>query len=222
MAVWLGYRPGMIGAPVKAVAERGLSAIARCSAAIAWVLLPGIAGDTGAAAILDVGDATEVCPATADPCLVTSPITVKTGAILDFGVRELRILPGGLLDIGAGTAEIRCGRFSVSTPGAVAVNARGPAPAGGQDGGALSIEARGICYGGSAGSACYYDADCGSGACAKGGGVTVVGAIEAQGLMAGSLSIRSAGDVQIPDVIDLDSTDADGDGGRGDWASAES
>lgn len=164
--------------------------------------------------ILDVDEAEDVCPAQADPCLVTEPVVVKQGAVLDFGAREVRIVPGGRIDIGIGVVDLRCGAFSTSTPGAVAILARGPAVGGGQDGGSLTIESRGRCSGSGAGIPCLFDADCGSEVCAKGAGVSIVGSVEAQGLVAGSLSIEAAGDVFLSDTIDLDSTDPDGDGGQ--------
>lgn len=164
--------------------------------------------------ILDVDEPADVCPAAANPCLVAEPIVVKSGVTLDFGARELRVVPGGQIAIGAGVVELRCGAFTASAPGTIAVLARGPAPGGGQDGGTLSIEARGHCIESGDAAPCFIDADCGGGTCEKGAGVSLVGNVEAQGLVAGSLSIKAAGDVVLASVIDLDSTDADGDGGQ--------
>jgi cysteine-rich repeat protein len=187
-------------------------------AATAW-LLAFAAPWTARPAVAEVDEAADVCPATANPCLVAEPVAVDSGAVLDFGLRELRIVPGGRLEIGAGLVEIRCGAFTALTPGAVAVLARGPVAGGGQDGGSLMIDARGSCIGSGAATPCYANADCGEVACEKGGGVALVGSLEAQGVIAGSLSIQAAGDVVLSDVIDLDSADADGDGGQLDVAS---
>ncbi|HET9064169.1 MAG TPA: hypothetical protein VFO62_12850, partial [Candidatus Binatia bacterium] len=66
----------------------------------------------------------------------------------------------------------------------------------------------------SEGAPCFVDSDCGAVTCEKGGGVSLVGNVEAQGLEAGTLSITAAGDVVLAGAIDLDSTDADGDGGQ--------
>ena len=189
-------------------------AVAACAAAVAAVggFLTFGAADRAHATIVDVDEAADVCAAAANPCLIAEPVTVKSGATLDFGLREVRIVTGGHMEIGAGVVEILCGSFTAATPGVTAVLARGPVATGGQDGGSLSIEARGRCASGEGG--CFVDDDCAAGTCTKGGGVSLIGGIEGQGLVAGSLSIRTAGDILLADVIDLDSTDADGDGGQ--------
>ncbi len=187
-------------------------------------------------ALAVVDDANDVCAATANPCIVASAIEVVSGSTLDFGVRELRIAFGGSIDIGAGSAEIRCGRFAAQTPGEVAIRARGPAGAATQDGGTLTVRARGACTGdptlacldndecfvgfcndnicGGTSIPCDDHIDCDLGPCRTTGSVSLLGRIEAQGDMPGILFIEAAGDIVLGEDIDLDSTNADNDGGE--------
>jgi cysteine-rich repeat protein len=203
----------MPGSPETTPVLRWRRVVASGPATLVWVLALGALEQRARAAIVDVDEAVDVCPAAENPCLIAEPVSVKSGSTLDFGLSEVRIVTGGSLQVGAGVVEILCGSFTASTPGATAVLARGASPLGGQDGGMVSIEARGRC-GADGRTACFVDEDCPVGACAKGGGVSLGGGIEAQGLVAGSLSIQAAGDVTLADDIDLDSTDANGDGGQ--------
>lgn len=200
----------------------------------AWLLFLLAALPAPALGVVDEAD--EVCPPGADPCVISQPIQIADGADLDFGVRALRIAPGGRLEIGPGSVALRCGGFEAATAGAVAVLARGKVAEGGQDGGELFIESRGTCQGnrfvgclldsgcdkspcidgvcaGAPQALCLDDSDCELGSCRPGAGVSLVGSVEAQGGIAGSLTVLSAGDVALNDVIDLDSTAAEGDGG---------
>ena len=68
--------------------------------------------------------ADDVCAASADPCVVVQEVDVVAGSRLDFGLRTLRIQGAGLLDFGAGDAEVACGRLEVATS-AVAIRSRG-------------------------------------------------------------------------------------------------
>jgi cysteine-rich repeat protein len=169
--------------------------------------------------------------------VIAKPIVVVSGSELDFDVRALRIAPGGRLEIGAGSATIRCGSLTAAVPGAVAVLARGRLDGVGQAGGTLSIESRGTCArdrfvacfvddectrgpceGGRCAGArdqlCNGDGDCDLGTCNPGSGISIVGKIDGQGVLSGAVSLLAAGDIVLNDVIDLDSTAAENDGGQ--------
>jgi cysteine-rich repeat protein len=50
--------------------------------------------------------ANDICPAAADPCLVTTSRTVTPGSTLDFGARALQVRPTGRLVVSGGTLTI--------------------------------------------------------------------------------------------------------------------
>jgi hypothetical protein len=166
-------------------------------------------------AIAQVDHADDVCAPTANPCLVARPIAVASGAILDFGVRELRIGFGGQLDVGSGAVEILCGPFNAQAPGEVAIKARGPSGTGVQDGGSLVLRVRGRCSDDST-RPCLEHVDCLAGTCDTSGRLSLLGRIEAQGDTPGTLFIEASGDVILGEDIDVDSTNADNDGGERD------
>src|SRR5262245_42572985 len=51
--------------------------------------------------------AANLCPPTADPCVVSTDVTITTGSELDFGSRALVIHRGRSIDVGPGTMTIR-------------------------------------------------------------------------------------------------------------------
>lgn len=112
-----------------------------------------------------VGTADEVCPPSADPCIITQPVVIADGATLDFGTRAVRIEAGGQLDIGAGTATVRCGSFSSETGTAIGLKMRAPTAAGETVGGNLTVEAMRTCAA-DPDNLCTRDVDCDFGACA--------------------------------------------------------
>jgi cysteine-rich repeat protein len=107
-----------------------------------------------------VSTADEICAPTDDPCVISSGVSVDNGSVIDFGTRKVEVVPGGQIDIGAGSVTIRCGGFS-SSKGSnnVAINARGPNGFGGTDGGDLTLEARRACSVETT-TSCLDDADC--------------------------------------------------------------
>jgi len=111
-----------------------------------------------------VTSADDICAPTADPCTITSTVTVQDGAELDFGSRELRITGNGSLDTLAGAVAIRCGSFVADTGASVALKVRGPNGAGGIDGGLLTLEASRFCSGNPQ-VACFSDSGCSFGTC---------------------------------------------------------
>jgi hypothetical protein len=160
-----------------------------------------------------VDHADDVCAPTANPCLVTKPISVVSGATLDFGVRELRIAFGGQLDVGSGSVEILCGPLNAQTPGEVAIKARGPSGTGQQNGGSLVLRVRGRCSDDPTRPCLEHD-DCIAGTCDTSGRLSLLGRVEAQGDTPGTLFIEASGDVILGEDIDVDSTNADSDGGE--------
>ncbi len=178
--------------------------------ALAACLLGAIAGGPATAA---VDHADDICAPTANPCVVTAPIEVLSGTTLDFGVRELRIAAGGQVDVGSGAVEILSGPFNAQTPGEVAIKARGPSGTGGQDGGSLALRVRGRCSDDPS-HPCLEHEDCSAGTCDTTGRLSLLGRIEAQGDTPATLFIEASGDVILGEDIDIDSTNADNDGGE--------
>jgi cysteine-rich repeat protein len=63
--------------------------------------------------------ATDLCPAAADPCEVTTSRTVTPGSTLDFGVRALLIRPTGKLVVSGGPLAIRAGSVHLEANGEI-------------------------------------------------------------------------------------------------------
>lgn len=70
-----------------------------------------------APAVASASTAADLCSLVADPCLVSTTVAVAPGSLLDFGARELHLLPTAKITFGAGTVTINAGRFTM-TPGA--------------------------------------------------------------------------------------------------------
>ena len=71
----------------------------------------------GAVPARAVSDASGLCPATDDPCVVFTTIPVDDGAVLDLGMRTLEVFPEGRLDVGAGTMNISAGALVLRADG---------------------------------------------------------------------------------------------------------
>jgi cysteine-rich repeat protein len=111
---------------------------------------------------LTADSADDVCPASADPCQVTSIVNVADRAVLDFGTRAVSLSGNGSFHFGSGSARILCGPFDATSP--VAIDAK--AFDGGKlDSGTVRIHARRTCSGGSAPYPCLDDTGCGLGSC---------------------------------------------------------
>ncbi len=164
------------------------------------VLVLGSSSPVVAAAAL-----AELCAAESGPCVVSQPV-VASGT-LDLGVRALRVEGAGRIDLAAGDAEVACGRLELRTSGA-AVRVAG--------GSALSVLVRRACSLAPR-VACLTDADCAplaAGTCSAGDGTaTLDGAVVADGEFAGSIALRSAGDVVVQAAVLARGTRADADGG---------
>jgi hypothetical protein len=160
---------------------RSLPVIVACAS----VLVPG-----GPARAADSAD--DVCASTANPCQITSEVTVDDGAILDFGIRTVRLSSGGQLDVGSGSATVRCGTFDAL---ASTTKPRLKVKSGGQ-GGSITIVARRGC---SANPSlwCTDDATCAAasaGTCSAGSGnITLAGNVHGEGDPAADVSFVAAG-----------------------------
>ncbi|HZP42471.1 MAG TPA: DUF4215 domain-containing protein [Candidatus Binatia bacterium] len=63
--------------------------------------------------------ATDVCPAAADPCVVSTTVNVAPGSTLDFGARTVDVKSGGKLSVTSGTMTILAGALHVEAGGAL-------------------------------------------------------------------------------------------------------
>jgi cysteine-rich repeat protein len=127
-------------------------------ASVVAALLAGVSGPALGAPVIS---ADEVCAADADPCEVTSPISIADRAVLDFFNRTVNVSGDGLFDVGSGHGTILCGSFNAATSG----NALVAAAPGEEDGGSLSIRARRLCTAGSPQRPCFNLEDCQLGSC---------------------------------------------------------
>jgi hypothetical protein len=92
---------------------------------LALVLLLPFLRTSSTAAIV-ASSAGDVCEPAANPCVIAEEVDIAPGAMLDFGLRTLRIESGGVLDFGDSPATVRCGRLEVDVDeGEVAIRATG-------------------------------------------------------------------------------------------------
>src|SRR5947207_1390720 len=63
--------------------------------------------------------ASDICPATADPCVVSTAKTVTPGSTLDLGSRALDVRAGGSLNVSSGLMTILAGSVRVESGGAL-------------------------------------------------------------------------------------------------------
>lgn len=113
---------------------------------------------------IDATTGTDVCPANADPCVVSGPVQVAPSTILDFGTRAVSLVGKGAFEFAGGTSRIRCGSFDADTDGP-AVRSYIPAGTTPPDSRNVYIEARRRCDGGDAQLPCLSDENCQLGAC---------------------------------------------------------
>src|SRR5437870_10025679 len=64
-------------------------------------------------AISAVSQASDLCAASADPCVVTADVTVDPNTALDFSGRALDLRPGASLSFTSGTVTIRAGSVRI-------------------------------------------------------------------------------------------------------------
>src|SRR5262245_21480967 len=167
-------------------ARRVLVIAVRVVGALAFSLFAGRALATTAA---------DLCPASADPCNVSSAVRVDPGSTIDVGKRRLVVHPDGSLAVGSGLMVIRCGALVVQAGGTLL--ARGQ-----RDGGSISVTASGDIRVAASDTAqgqidASADSDPGDVSLTAGGDVTIDGLVTAQAISAvgdgGSVTV-SAGD----------------------------
>ena len=95
---------------------------------------------TGSRDAFAVDAATDVCAAATNPCVISNTVVVDDGAVLDFGTRTLEVQGTGQIDIGAGAASIKCGKFLVNTGTNLGLKVRGASGFGTTDGGNLLVD----------------------------------------------------------------------------------
>lgn len=61
--------------------------------------------------------ANDLCASNANPCVVSTAVTVTNNSIIDVGARELRIDAGGVLEVGTGTMTIAAAVLTVNSGG---------------------------------------------------------------------------------------------------------
>ena len=178
-------------------------------AGLATVLVAAVVvGNARAAIVADSAD--DICGPSADPCSITQEIDVVTGSILDFGTRSVIVSGNGLIDVGAGTARIRAGRFSVQVTGTgIRLNAAAL-------GGLLTVEAYRKCSL-DPGLRCLTDLACqaaGAGQCAAGSGqIDLQGKTLGNAELPGGLVVRAGGDVRVGQRIQVNGNTLLSDGG---------
>jgi cysteine-rich repeat protein len=112
------------------------------------------------AVLAQVTSADEICAPSEDPCIIDSDVVVAPGAFLDFGMREVRVVPRGVIDSGIGDVALRCGKFVATTGDSVAINAR----IAGVGGGIFTLDAVRRCSL-NENSPCFRDTGCKFGTC---------------------------------------------------------
>jgi cysteine-rich repeat protein len=210
---------------------------------VALVATLALTAASAHAQLTNVDDATDVCPPTADPCIITQEVGIADGAVLDFGLRALEVRLAGVLDSGAGTATVRCGSFTATTGAGTAISASGPSGEDTIEGGAFALEVLRACSGdpsvrciepadcelgtcdvdhctGSPERACFVDEDCALGLCSVGSGdADLNGALDADGRTAGQLVVHTAGSLLLHQRAHASSTGTASGGGSIDLVS---
>ncbi len=163
-------------------------------------------GAANAGTISNVSDASQVCPPTADPCLVVDKIEINSGAVLDFGTRTIHLQGGGQFDFQSNSAQVLTGDLIAdSWGGGSRIHVR-KNPGGGMVGGAATIVSRGSCSGDSS-MPCQQDATCAAasaGTCtAASGSVVLNDDVRGDGEPAADVSLVAYGDFSSSGVFNL-------------------
>lgn len=132
-----------------------------------WVALAvsmGILLASGRSLAIDSAD--DICSPAANPCILSSSVTVDDGSVLDFGSRTFQIQGSGQIDTGIGTTIVKCGKFVVNTGTSLALKVRGPSGFGTLDGGNLMVDVTRGCST-SQSTRCVKDSECDFGTCSS-------------------------------------------------------
>jgi cysteine-rich repeat protein len=109
---------------------------------------------------LTADSAEDVCGPLDDPCVVSEVVRVESGAVLDFGTRDVSVTGKGSFNFGANSGRIYCGSFDATS--------RTPFDAvgfrdGALDSGRITLHARRQCSG--SGYPCLDNGGCALGSC---------------------------------------------------------
>jgi len=149
----------------------------------------------GAVRAAPVTSADEVCGPSDDPCIIDSHVEVDSAYPLVFGLRTVRIVPGGKL---TGTVSLACGAFEVDVgPGTAWMELAAPVGTA-----QATITARRACSGDSS-TPCVVDSTCADallGTCSIGdGGIRIAGDLD--GKHGPAVLLRAAGDIGVQGEI---------------------
>lgn len=171
-----------------------MNAAARASVAVL------VAATSALGAEKHVTTAAEICPGTANPCIVSETITVDGSGDLDFGLKNIRVTKPGRIT--AERADIRCGSFFVEGPepriGIAIPDSDEPA--------SFKVTARRGCSL-SPSTPCLDDQACASqgfGTCSVGtGSITLEGKLDGKRRYGPDVELRAAGDVVIGNSVNV-------------------
>jgi len=110
-------------------------AAARLMVALAAALAPAEVGAT---------TATDLCAAAADPCRVTTTVSVTPGSVIDLDTRRLIVTDRGTLDLQSGAMTLRADEITVESGGSIQARGNAQTP-----GGKIMAIANGISISGS-------------------------------------------------------------------------
>jgi hypothetical protein len=166
----------------------------------AIVIAGSLAVTAGARADTPADEASDICPLTSDPCLVTNQYDIVSGSTLDFGARAMVVQSGGQLDFQDGASTILCGDLTVlekDTFARILVRGNGM-------GGSARIIARGRCSLGTT-IPCLEDADCAAGTCsATTGRIDLGDEVNGSASPGGTLRMVAYNSIVARKPIDLD------------------
>jgi cysteine-rich repeat protein len=167
------------------------------------------------ALISNVDEATDICSADADPCLITQVVQLNDNAVLDFGVRAVEVIGAGRIDAPNADFTLMCGKLRLATGTNVAMSLKGTT-SNGSAGGIVNIRVQRRCSEDTS-IKCINDLNCATadaGICSFGNGNVEIG-----GRIAGSaddpavITILAAGNIDVFQQIQVNSSSVDNDGG---------
>jgi hypothetical protein len=167
------------------------------------------------AVITNVDAASDVCSSTANPCSITQTIETVAGAVLDFGLREVRITGNGLIDAGTGDVTLLCGKLTAQKSG-TAIQLKGANASGGSTGGIGRFVARRGCSANRT-LPCVLDAECAAasaGTCSFGSGdILLAGKVFGSADFTGGVQFVAAGNINASSTITVNGTALESDAG---------
>ncbi len=151
----------------------------------------------------------DICPANADPCLVTKHWDISNLPFdVDFGLRTVRVSGSGAFDAnGEIDTGVNCGRFE-AMPGTLSpVYLAGPQQIDSTPGGRMTIRAYRSCSD-DPDIRCLSDADCTAGACSVGDGSIILrGQVLGNAAEHARLTLSAAGPIEVHGGVQLSGKD---------------